>query len=323
MTGRHSLGRHRRSNSLRNWGQAAALGAAFTAIIFALSNSPQPVANVRAVPEPPLMALSTTTSTTTPSPTPTTTMKKKRPQRTTQRARRAALEKDQLDVPVTPRPPPSIKVERTTEPPEQAPQPRAVAPRVPQSSLQTELKRAPLVVNRDNRPTVIQSTKFSAPKTSSKSAPKTTPRMTTTPRAVPSKIVRGNQSQERITTTKPAVVSTVAPPLKPTVVSVTTNSRCATLGLLPVPKAACSQILAAFPQVSSVLGVGNRSGNPTSCHPKGLAVDFIVGTNKALGDRLYAFVIARRSALGASPVVLWQVADHFDHVHVSFNPCKG
>jgi hypothetical protein len=117
---------------------------------------------------------------------------------------------------------------------------------------------------------------------------------------------------------------TVAPPPSPsTKPVVTSNSKCGSIGLLPTPKAACNQILAAFPEVKTVLGVGGRAGNPTSCHPKGLAIDLIVGSNKALGDRLYAYVIARRSALGATPVVLWQVPDHFDHVHISFAPCKG
>lgn len=324
MTGKHSVGKQTGASlSWRRLGQAAALGAALTAIIFAFSSSPRPVADVKVMPAPPLLALSPTTTTKATSPTPTATTAKKKPQRTTERARRAAVEKDQLDPPVTSRRPPSIKVERVTEPPEQAPQARAVAPRTSESSLKTELKAEPPVVNRAKPSAVIQSTKLSAPKTSSKSAPRTTPKITTTPRAAASSVVRGNQSQQRITTTKPARVSTVVPPLKPTMVSVTTNTKCATLGLLSGPKAACSQVLAAFPQITSVIGVASRSGNPTSCHPRGLAIDFIVGTNKALGDRLYAYVISRRLALGVSPVVLWQVADHFDHVHVSFNPCKG
>lgn len=320
MTGKHSVGKQTGASlSWRRLGQAAALGAALTAIIFAFSSSPRPVSDVKVIPAPPLLALSPTSTTKATSPTPTATTAKKKPQRTTQRARRAAVEKDQLDSPVTPGPSPSIKVEEVTEPPEQAPQARAVAPRTSESSLKAE----PPVVNRAKPSAVIQSTKLSAPKTSSKSAPRTTPKITTTPRAASSSVIRGSQSQQRITTTKPARVSTVVPPLKPTMVSVTINTKCATLGLLPGPKAACSQVLAAFPQVKSVIGVASRSGNPTSCHPKGLAIDFIVGTNKALGDRLYAYVISRKSALGASPVVLWQVADHFDHVHVSFNPCKG
>jgi hypothetical protein len=139
------------------------------------------------------------------------------------------------------------------------------------------------------------------------------PRVTTTPRIVP------------LTSFQKATTQTLKPktPTPSPVVRVTSNPKCGTIGLLTAPKAACNKILSLFPQVKTVLGVGDRSGNPNSCHPKGLAIDLIVGTDKALGDRLFAYVTSQRSALGATPVILWQVPDHFDHVHVSFAPCKG
>jgi hypothetical protein len=49
----------------------------------------------------------------------------------------------------------------------------------------------------------------------------------------------------------------------------------------------------------------------------------MVYNNKALGDRIFDYVKKNQVELGATPVILWQVADHYDHVHVSFVPCRG
>jgi hypothetical protein len=80
-----------------------------------------------------------------------------------------------------------------------------------------------------------------------------------------------------------------------------------------------------------VLGVGGRAG--TSDHPSGLAADFMV--DRATGDSLAACAVQNREALGIS-YVIWEqqinsgsgweamedrggvTANHFDHVHVSF-----
>jgi hypothetical protein len=202
---------------------------------------------------------------------------------------------------VTPRPSPSIMLERPRE--------AAVRPIVvPQVTPQAKATR----ILSDDAPV-----KRLVPTTTKKPLSNLTtskaPRVTTTPRAV-------------LSTTFQKVTTRTLKPKTPTpsaVPRVTTNPKCGTIGLLDSPKAACNKILSLFPQVKSVLGVGGRSGNPTSCHPKGLAIDLIVGTDKALGDRLFSYVTSQRSALGATPVILWQVPDHFDHVHISFAPCKG
>ena len=64
----------------------------------------------------------------------------------------------------------------------------------------------------------------------------------------------------------------------------------------------------------TLLGRADRPGNPTSDHPSGYAVDFMVDSRRE-GDRVAA---AARRTPGVK-YVLWRVEDHFDHVHVSVN----
>jgi hypothetical protein len=81
-----------------------------------------------------------------------------------------------------------------------------------------------------------------------------------------------------------------------------------------------------------------RAAARTSDHPTGLAVDFMV--DRATGDRLAACALQNRGALGISYVIWrqrinfgtgWQpmedrggiTANHFDHVHVSFDRSAG
>lgn len=86
----------------------------------------------------------------------------------------------------------------------------------------------------------------------------------------------------------------------------------------------------------TVLGVAGRSN--ASDHPTGRALDFMV--NRATGDRLAACALRNREELGVSYVIWRQridtgsgfrpmadrgspTANHFDHVHVSFEPGGG
>lgn len=71
---------------------------------------------------------------------------------------------------------------------------------------------------------------------------------------------------------------------------------------------------------SSVGGVASRPGNPTSDHPRGLALDFMVNTST--GSALADYADENSEALGIK-YILWQVADHYDHVHISFNDRAG
>jgi hypothetical protein len=86
----------------------------------------------------------------------------------------------------------------------------------------------------------------------------------------------------------------------------------------------------------TVLGVAGRSN--ASDHPKGRALDFMV--DRATGDQLAACALRNREELGVSYVIWRQridtgsgfrpmadrgspTANHFDHVHVSFEPGAG
>lgn len=90
--------------------------------------------------------------------------------------------------------------------------------------------------------------------------------------------------------------------------------------------------------VSNIGGFGLRS-DLQSDHPKGLALDFMVGGDKAKGDAVASYVLANASRLGVKYVIwyqrIWDVArgdkawrnmanrgsataNHRDHVHVSF-----
>lgn len=90
---------------------------------------------------------------------------------------------------------------------------------------------------------------------------------------------------------------------------------------------------------SSILGWGLRARE--SDHPKGLALDFMVGSNKAKGDAIAGHVKANAAAYGIK-YVIWQqriwnsdgsehamedrgsaTENHMDHVHVSFNAEPG
>jgi hypothetical protein len=86
----------------------------------------------------------------------------------------------------------------------------------------------------------------------------------------------------------------------------------------------------------TVLGIAGRGG--PSDHPKGRALDFLV--DRPTGDALAACAVRNREALGVSYVIWRQridtgggfrpmedrgspTANHFDHVHVSFDPASG
>ncbi|OLT21581.1 hypothetical protein BJF78_08185 [Pseudonocardia sp. CNS-139] len=83
-------------------------------------------------------------------------------------------------------------------------------------------------------------------------------------------------------------------------------------------------------------GVAGRAG--ASDHPLGLALDFMVG--RATGDALAACALENMDALGVK-YVIWEqqinhgdgwsamedrggdTANHFDHVHISFDATRG
>lgn len=87
------------------------------------------------------------------------------------------------------------------------------------------------------------------------------------------------------------------------------------LNLQPEAAQSVRQILNATGFEGTVFGRAARPDNPKSDHPAGLAADFM--TSGSDGDRIAAYAEANKKALGVK-YVLWQVEDHFDHVHVSF-----
>jgi hypothetical protein len=73
-----------------------------------------------------------------------------------------------------------------------------------------------------------------------------------------------------------------------------------------------SRIASASGFSGTMLGKADRPGNPSSDHPSGYAIDFMVDS-KAEGDRVAR---AARATPGVK-YVLWKVKNHFDHVHIS------
>jgi hypothetical protein len=90
-------------------------------------------------------------------------------------------------------------------------------------------------------------------------------------------------------------------------------------GGVPVHVARVGVFIKAQFNVLDVFGVGDRPNNPTSDHPKGLALDFMVYDDKIKGDQIRDCLQAHKADWNIT-YILWQVPDHFDHVHASFKP---
>lgn len=72
--------------------------------------------------------------------------------------------------------------------------------------------------------------------------------------------------------------------------------------------------------VDDVGGVASRPGNSASDHPRGYALDFMV--DEETGDALAAYAEEHSEELGIK-YIMWQVANHYDHVHISFDDEPG
>lgn len=97
-----------------------------------------------------------------------------------------------------------------------------------------------------------------------------------------------------------------------------------------------AEFLGCIFEVSTMHGVAGRAG--TSDHPSGKALDFMV--DRATGDELAACALRNMDSLGIS-YVIWEqrinhgsgwepmedrggvTANHFDHVHISFDSASG
>jgi hypothetical protein len=68
--------------------------------------------------------------------------------------------------------------------------------------------------------------------------------------------------------------------------------------------------------IKTIYGKADRPNNPTSDHPGGLALDFMVD-DMDIGDDLNQCVHDHEKEWNIK-YTLWQVKDHYNHVHVSF-----
>lgn len=167
------------------------------------------------------------------------------------------------------------------------------------------------------------------------------------------------QASTTTTTTTTAPAATTVAPTTTTVAPTTTRPRPPTTTRLPPPPhqpppppvQACPStgfggvkphvaragyhLAARFGIAPGTIGGLAPRSTANSDHPKGLALDF--PTSRELGDQLAAYVIANRDELAVSYVIWrqridtgsgWEpmadrggtTANHYDHVHVSFQP---
>jgi hypothetical protein len=148
---------------------------------------------------------------------------------------------------------------------------------------------------------------------------------------------RASEPEEVVTAEKaaspPAAEPPPAPPPKPAPPPPPPASCPTDLeGVRPNVAAAGHHIAARFGvPLSRIGGRAARPGNPTSDHPRGLALDFMVVGSKA--DRIADYAVAQRARLGVTYVIwdrrIWSdtrrgwrsysgPTPHTDHVHISF-----
>jgi hypothetical protein len=65
-----------------------------------------------------------------------------------------------------------------------------------------------------------------------------------------------------------------------------------------------------------VLSIGGVRADRLPDHPSGRAIDIMVGGNSSLGNAIHADILSQRGNFGVN-YTLWQVAAHYDHIHVS------
>jgi hypothetical protein len=86
-------------------------------------------------------------------------------------------------------------------------------------------------------------------------------------------------------------------------------------GLVPNAANLASYIRANYP---GVLSIGGVRSDPYPDHPSGRAIDIMVGGNTSLGNAIHADILGQSGNFGVS-YTLWQVAAHYDHIHVTVN----
>ena len=92
-------------------------------------------------------------------------------------------------------------------------------------------------------------------------------------------------------------------------------------GLQPQSVAALRAIQGQFPNIPLTSAKMGREGDPYEWHPDGRGLDLGIpkwdtAAGKAMGDKVNAWILANKEALGVQGT-LWQVPDHYNHIHVS------
>jgi hypothetical protein len=130
-------------------------------------------------------------------------------------------------------------------------------------------------------------------------------------------------------------VAAAAPAPAPAATARITNSAG---NVAPQVRAAADRVVSEVPGADSItLGGTRASATDPNGHPSGLALDYMVGSDAALGDAIVAFHVAHWDELGVeyviwqqriltSPTGAWKAmadrgsatANHMDHPHVNY-----
>jgi hypothetical protein len=143
---------------------------------------------------------------------------------------------------------------------------------------------------------------------------------------------RTEASKAKVRTSTPPTTSTTTSPSKTTesetsTTTTTTSSKptetdtknvavSSGLGLRPVAAKGAADIIAATGFRGTVQGRASRPRNPSSDHPRGLAVDLMT-ENRKMGDSIVAYASEHKDRLRIK-YTMWQEPDHYNHVHISF-----
>jgi LysM repeat protein len=168
-------------------------------------------------------------------------------------------------------------------------------------------------------------------------------------RIVPGMVLRLSGSHRAaVTSAAPAAVTTHASTVRTQAVAApaaTTSTAVARITnsagpVKPQTQAAANAVVSDVPGAAGLTIGGTRaSATDPNGHPSGLALDYMVGSNRALGDAIVQYQIANWDRLGVS-YIIWQqriltspngswkamedrgsaTANHLDHPHVNYKP---
>ncbi|MGY1679154.1 LysM peptidoglycan-binding domain-containing protein [Geodermatophilus sp. SYSU D01176] len=133
-------------------------------------------------------------------------------------------------------------------------------------------------------------------------------------------------------------LAVAAPAAAPAATSATASISNSAGDVAPQVQAAANRVVSEVPGADSITIGGTRaSAADPNGHPSGLALDYMVGSDSALGDAIVAFHIAHWDELGVeyviwqqriltSPTGAWKAmadrgsatANHMDHPHVNY-----